>query len=363
MHAIHKSVWGRLKAWVHNHHIQTILMGGIGIIASTSLVAAAIFYQSPVQDKAPVSIKQTPTPTPAPVYYSPLTGMKVPDEATTKLPVTGVMIENSPDSRPQSGLKNSGIVFEAIAEGGITRFLVLYQESKPQMIGPVRSLRLYDVDWLAPFQASIAHVGGSKFALNEIRNGRYRDIDQFFNGAYYWRSTDRYAPHNVYTSFKKLDALNAKRNYTSSTFIAWPRQDGAPAKKTDAGTISVHISGPTYDSKYVYNSAKNTYTRYQAGALHLDREGGKITPSIVVVMNVNETTVFQDGYREQITTSGSGKARVFQNGTEIDAKWTKANRGGQIKFTDANDKEIVFNRGQTWITAIPANRGGKVTWQ
>src|SRR5690606_11343443 len=143
-------------------------------------------------------------------------------EATTQ-EVTAIMIENSPDARPQSGLKESGVVFEAIAEGGITRFQVLYQEDKPQLIGPVRSLRPYFVEWAAPFDASIAHIGGSYNALQEVRNGQYKDIDQFFNGDTYWRSTDRYAPHNVYTNFKNLDALNTKKGFTVSKFDGFPR--------------------------------------------------------------------------------------------------------------------------------------------
>src|SRR5687767_13454014 len=58
----------------------------------------------------------------APVFYSPLTGLEVP-ERLTKRPVTAVMIENSPDARPQTSLSQAGVVFEAVAEGGITRFL------------------------------------------------------------------------------------------------------------------------------------------------------------------------------------------------------------------------------------------------
>ncbi len=60
-------------------------------------------------------------------------------------------------------------------------------------------------------------VGGSKRSLDEIRNGKYRDIDQFFNGGSYWRSTDRWAPHNVYTNFERLDALNSAKGYIEST--------------------------------------------------------------------------------------------------------------------------------------------------
>lgn len=363
MRALHKSIMGRIHSWVHLHHTATFALAGVGVIVATALIVTVILFQSPKEVSAPnTAIKPSATPKPV-MYYSPLTGEQVPDKPSTERAVTAIMIENSPDARPQSGLKPAGVVYEAIAEGGITRFLALYQQQKPQLIGPVRSVRLYYVDWLAPFQASVAHVGGSKFALDEVRNGKYRDIDQFFNAGTYWRATDRYAPHNVYTSFEKLDALNQKKGYNTSSFTAWPRVDGAPSKTPNATSIDVKISGPLYNSHYDYDATTNTYKRFLAGAPHNDREAGQITPSNVIVLDTNMTKIFEDGYREQITTTGTGRARIFQNGTVTEAKWTKPDRATQIKFTDLAGAEVSLNRGQTWITAVPANQGGGVSWK
>lgn len=359
---LHKSLIERVRNWTHLHHTATLLLAGLGVILATAIVVAVLVFQAPKPAEAPQVSKSTP-PKPAPVYYSALSGEKVPDEASTKIAVTGIMIENSPDARPQSGIKPASVVFEAIAEGGITRFLALYQNNKPQLIGPVRSVRLHYVDWIAPFQASVAHIGGSKFALDEVRNGNYRDIDQFFNAPSYWRATDRYAPHNVYTSFERLDALNQKKGYATSEFTAWPRKDGKPAATPTATVIDVKISGIPYNSHYQYDAASNTYLRSQGGAQHLDREAGQVAPSTVIVLDTTMSRVFEDGYREQITTIGSGKARVFQDGIVTEATWTKKDRGSQISFTGADGKEIPLNRGQTWITAVPANQGGGVTWK
>lgn len=360
---LHTSILGRIKGWVHLHHTATFALAGVGVLAATAIVVTVIAFRSPQPIQAP-SAGTKPTPSAKPiVYYSPLTGAVVPDQASTQQATTGIMIENSPDARPQSGIKSAGVVFEAIAEGGITRFLAIYQESKPQLIGPVRSVRLYYVDWIAPFQASVAHIGGSKFALDEVRNGKYRDIDQFFNAGTYWRATDRYAPHNVYTSFERIDALNLKKGYTSSTFTAWPRTDGKAAEAPSATSIDVKISGPTYNSHYDYDAATNSYIRAQGGAAHIDREAGQITPSVVIAMDTIMSKVLEDGYREQITTTGSGRARIFQNGTVTEATWSKPDRGSQIKFTAADGSEVQLNRGQTWITAVPANQGGNVSWK
>lgn len=349
--------------WFKRHKKVSIILVVILVVLIAAGTATALYFfnQKPVEQTA---VKTVTKPAPEPVkYYSPLTGALVANEATTKQAVTGIMIENSPDARPQSGLKNSGVVFEAIAEGGITRFLALYQEQKPQLVGPVRSVRMYYVDWVAAFNASVAHVGGSSAALAEVRNGTYRDIDQFFNSGAYWRATDRYAPHNVYTSFDKLDALNSAKGYTSSTFTGFSRKDSAAATTPTATSINVTISGPLYNSSYAYNKATNTYDRSEAGAPHLDREEGQISPRVVVVLNVIESTVFEDGYRESINAIGTGKATIFQDGTVQEVTWTKKSKTDQIVFTDAQGADVPLARGQTWLTAVPENDGGGVTWQ
>ncbi|MGH7218629.1 MAG: DUF3048 domain-containing protein, partial [Candidatus Microsaccharimonas sp.] len=306
----------KFVVWVKGHKKLAIILGIVAVLLIGGGVAATIYaLNQPTEAPAKVA-KPKPAPKPEPVkYYSPLTGAQVETEAITKQAVTGIMIENSPDARPQSGLKDSGVVFEAIAEGGITRFLALYQEQKPQLIGPVRSVRMYYVDWVAAFNASVAHIGGSASALAEVRNGNYRDIDQFFNAQAYWRATDRYAPHNVYTSFAKLDELNNAKGYTSSEFTGFTRKDSTASETPNATSINVNISSALFNSHYAYNAATNTYDRSQAGAPHLDREAGQISPRVVIALKVTEQKVFEDGWREQINAVGNGTAYIFQDGT------------------------------------------------
>ncbi|MEO8911348.1 MAG: DUF3048 domain-containing protein, partial [Candidatus Saccharimonas sp.] len=301
--------------------------------------------------------KQAPVP-----IYSPLTGAKVDDVTLTTRPITAIMIENSPDARPQSGVKQAGIVYEAIAEGGITRFLALYQEAQPGLVGPVRSLRMYFLDWATPYNPGIVHVGGSAAALSEVRNGNYNDLDQFFNGSAFWRSTDRYAPHNVYTSFDNLNKLEQSKGITSSTFVGFLRADGKPSDAPDATSVDINFSGPLYNTHYDYDTASNTYLRNVGGVASMDREDGQISPSVVIAMKVDMSLILQDGYREAITTTGSGVADIFQNGAVIEATWKKDGRTAPLQFFDASGNEISLNRGQTWIAAVP-NGSGSVSWQ
>ncbi len=351
----------RLHEWAHRHPRRTAVLATFGLLVAAGLIAFATLYTRPVKQPAATTTAAKKT-TPAKKYYSPLDGGEVADLAATKAAVTGIMIENSPDARPQSGLKKANVVYEAVAEGGITRFLALYQHDKPSLIGPVRSVRMYYVDWIAPYQASVAHIGGSAAALAEVRNGNYRDIDQFFNAGSYWRASDRYAPHNVYTNFERLDALNQAKGYTESTFGSFARVDGKASSAPNASTLNLNFSSALYNTSYTYDAATNTYIRSVGGAPHLDREDGQITPSVVVAMRVDMTHIMEDGWRESITTSGGGEAVVFQNGTATACTWRKNDRASQLELIDAEGKPVSLVRGQTWIAAIP-NQGGSVSWQ
>ncbi len=349
--------------FAHQHKIVVLIFAIASLLLSSGLIIFALLYQKPKIQTVPQSnsTEKTSVALTAPKFFSPLTGIEVADMAATTKQVRAIMIENSPDARPQSGIKDAGIVFEAIAEGGITRFLCLYQETRPGLIGPVRSLRPYYVDWLAPFDASVSHVGGSLNALNEIRNGTYKDIDQFFNGGFYWRATDRYAPHNVYTSSDKLDELNNKKGYTTSNFTGFPRKAEGPSTAPNVTKINIDISYSLFNVHYDYNPATNSYNRSEGGQGHSDREAGAISPKTVIVMKVPMHRGFEDGYREQMDTIGNGQAFVFQDGTVTEVGWSKPTRKAQITFKDGAGNIVPLNPGQTWISIITPTKG--VTWR
>lgn len=354
------SLLSRIYRWSHTHKSVLLFAAALTIVIGTGVAVLAVMYQAPVYEP-PQNSYVPPKKKEEPKFYSPLTGIQVADEAATKQQITAIMIENSPSARPQSGIKDAGVVYEAVAEGGITRYLCLYQQSKPQLIGPVRSLRSYFVDWLAPYDAAVAHVGGSKRSLDEIRNGSYKDIDQFFNAGAYWRSNDRYAPHNMYTSFERLDALNQSKGFTSSEFSGFARKNDQPAEAPNASTVSVNVSSGTYNSSYSYNREDNNYSRFLAGQPHVDREAGQITPKVVVVIKVPSQLGMEDGLREQMQTIGSGQAYIFQDGTVIEGTWNKPSKETLMAFTNSAGEPIALNAGQTWITVIKPEKG--VTWQ
>jgi hypothetical protein len=369
---------GAVKEWVNNLSPKKragILVGiGVVMLLITAGLLALFGFDAPEPNPEPVIEKVEyvpPEPTTIPLR---LTGVQVEPEIDTR-PVTGVMIENSVDARPQSGLKEAGVVFEAIAEGGITRFLALYQQAKPTHIGPIRSARPYYVRWAAGFDASYVHSGGSGEALALIRALGIKDLDHGNNPGSFDRTSHKYAPHNVYTSMERLDALNQSKGYTKSTFEGFERieptdeeenksesetaqAEEAPAKPTAevVNKINFDISSPLYNTSYTYNPETNTYSRVMAGQPHLDEQSGKqITPSVVIALITNYS-YHPNGIHSVYANVGSGNVLVFHNGTVVAGKWSKPSDKAELKFTDAKGKPLPLQPGQTWITAIPDGR-------
>ena len=345
----------KFKLWLKKHWLSLTI-----IVCATLIAGIFIYALSGIQSDGNATILGKKKAPPEKIYSN-LTGLEVESEASKNAPVTAVMIENSPDARPQSGLKKAGAVYEAVAEGGITRFIAIYQHDKPELIGPVRSLRIYYLDWAAPYKATIAHVGGSSNALSTVQNGNYRDGDQFYNAGTYWRAPDRYAPHNVYTSGAKLDEFNTSKGYSESIFESFKRTDGKPAEVPDASSISIEFSSAIYSTAYSYDAQSNSYLRSLAGQPHLDREDGQINPKVVVAIKVgSQLRAGPDGY-EDIVTEGSGQAYVFQNGTVEEVTWRKDGRDSPLQLANSEGKAVSLNRGQTWIAAVTDR--GSVSWQ
>lgn len=352
--------WTRLHQLLHDNSGVRYFVIALGIVLGTGLGVLAWMWQQPQpQELTTYSAEKT---APAKKFYSPLSGAEVANEALTTRQVTAIMIENSPDARPQSGLKDAGVIYEAIAEGGITRFIALYQEGRPGLVGPVRSVRPYYVEWAAAYDPAVAHIGGSARALEMVRSGNYGvDIDQFFNAGSYWRADDRAAPHNVYTNFDRLDALTLSKGKITSTFTPIVRKADKKAKTPSASHINLPVSSAWYAIDYDYDAATNSYVRKIGGEPHLDREAGQLQPKVVVAMHVSMSREMEDGYREQIATIGSGKVFIFQDGTVTEGTWQRPDVKSQFTFVDGAGNAIELNRGQTWITALPESR--TPTWQ
>ncbi len=287
-------------------------------------------------------------------------GKMIPSGWENKFPVA-VMIENMVTSRPQSGLDRANLVYEALAEGGITRFLAVFASGEEiEKIGPVRSARTYYLDWAKELSAAYIHVGGSPEALRLIPQYDILDLNQFYNSPNFWRAKERAAPHNLYTSSELLArAVVSKKWGPTGSFESWEYKNKEHPSETTK-TLTLNFSSYSYQVEYKYDPETNDYVRYQAGAEHV-MENDAVIRTKNVVVQFTKTRLADDENRLAIETIGEGNAKMYFDGNEIVGTWKKPTRESRTRYYDSSGKEIEFNRGTTWVEVLPTDRS--VTYQ
>ena len=346
--------WFNLKAWVLEHKIWAgviaavvvILIVGGGVLAYTKL------HHKPKPVVAAPMIPAKPAQAPAPIL-SPLTGLAV-TAAVAAQPVFGVVIENTPEARPQSGLSQAGVVYETLAEGGITRYLAIFLDQQPTSLGPVRSLRPYFIDWAQEYSnPPIAHAGGSSAALAEVPQLGVKSMNGLIYGSYFNRIGSRAAPHNLYTSSSSLIGLMSHLNFTTTaSFTPWKYKKDTPEATPSHPTININFSFPLYAPKYQFDASCDCYDRFLDGTPHTDAITGKQIQVKNVVAIIMQTSYDSEGHALD-TTIGSGKAYVFTDGGATVGTWKKDARTSRIQFLDSAGSPIPLNAGNTWVEVIP----------
>ena len=284
--------------------------------------------------------------------------------------LVAVMIENHVDARPQSGLVKASVVYEAPVEANYSRFMAIFPvTTEVNKVGSVRSARPYYLDWLREYGKDIMymHVGGSPDALNIIKtDNNIFNFDQFFNGPYFWRSTDRYAPHNVYTSSDNwTKAWEDKGVQENTDFKSWNFRDIGNCEgigETCVNKITVSFLPPSYEAIWKYSSSTRKYARYQMEGKHLDQNGTAIEADTVIVQKVR-SNVLDDYGRLKINTIGKGEAIIFQNGHKEEGEWRKdsvTGRTGWFNFDGPDGQPIPLKPGKIWIEVV--NERGSVEW-
>lgn len=273
-----------------------------------------------------------------------------------------IMIENLSTIRPQAGLNKANVVYEALAEGGITRFLAIYAHDETiEEIGPVRSARDYFLDWVLEFNALYAHAGGSPSSLRLIDQYNILDLDQISGDhPYFWRDRERAAAleHTLFTSSELLTyAKRDKEIPEEGDFKPWLFKEEAPLaqRSEEAKKITIDYSTFSYKVEYEYNRENNYFLRINGGEPHLDfKTQEQLWAKNVVVQYVK--TRLADPLRLAMETIGEGGALIFQDGQMINGTWKKEDREERTRFYDSEGNEIRFNPGPIWIEVVPTDR-------
>lgn len=297
-----------------------------------------------------------------------------------------VMIENHAESRPQSGLSSADVVYEAVAEGGITRFMAIFYCGIAQNanLAPVRSARSHFLPWVLEYDALYNHVGGAgrcnddtvderAKALCQIDQYRIKDMDQFgisFPTCY--RNYDRLdhpvaTEHTMVCVTDKLYKLAAQRGWTNvdakgvswdKNFSQWKFKEDAKESDRGASFSASFVAWEGYDAEYGvrwdYDRVTNTYKRFNGGQPHVDLETKQqLTASVVIIQFAKEIGPLDVHAHILYNTTGTGDGLLFQDGKVTKITWKKGDRNARTKFFDTTGKEVTLTSGQMWIELLP----------
>ena len=303
----------------------------------------------------------SPTPVASPTTVAaPLTGQLVAPDVARRHPIA-VMIDDLLPARPQSGMSSADVVWQAPAEGGIPRYMAIFQTRLPEAIGPVRSSRYYYIAWAAEWHAVYAHSGGSPQALDTLRakgSGQWvYNGDEFrYGGRYFHRITQRPPPHNVYTDGQTLRKLGNVLGAKDGPYqAAWSFAPDAPLYARPFGG-SISMSYPANTISYSYDRASNTYLRSVTGeGKEVDAATGKrVAPKNVVVMLMSFGPL-NDGHpnkkRLEAKVVGQGKAWISTNGRTTVGTWRKTSMTGPTQFF-VGGRPITLTVGQTFVEVL-----------
>lgn len=353
------------KPWWHMLKTKRGLVGALGALLILS--AGGLYWYIQAQPSSPIAkyIPIIPTPTPeVPSIPNPLNGVlytKAEAEQHANKRPMAVMVENHTEARPQSGLAEAEVVYEAMAEGGITRFMALYLHNNPGKITPVRSARLHFVDWAAEYDAIYAHWGGSTEALEFLRsNSRPKDLDEFRYASAFYRdySSGRSLEHTGATSMESLRKAAQSQGWEEeASFDSWSFKDETGVDLRPEGQeISLGFLGTFgYAAQFTYQPESNSYLRATGGQPHLDANGQQLAPKTIILLMQSATNYADAGGHAavRVQTTGSGDAVVIQDGGSIQGTWRKDNRNGRTTLTDTNGQAMQLNRGQIWVISVP----------
>ncbi len=327
---------------------------------ATTTTAAATTTTSTLAPTTTAEATTTTAAPAAPVY--PLTGLPATDEAIANRQTLVVKIDNSGPARPQSGLNEADMVFEEIVNDSLTRFAMIYQSLGDNAVGPVRSGRIQDIDLMGMFSHPLfAWSGGNATVTAAIRASDLVDIGPS-RASVYHRTSDRSAPHNLYSS---TDAL-----WTQTTSDATPpgpiwtfRPDGAPVQGSPSAGVDIDLD--SVDAGWRWDATNGVYLRTTDGHPHNDALSGQVNTNNVVVLSMEYWPGISDSPDAQ--TIGSGEAWVFSGGSYVHGTWErddrlqpftlKADDGTVIQLTPGRTfvelPRAVF--GQSFVTPLPVD--------
>ncbi len=277
-------------------------------------------------------------------------------------PRLALKIDNAPTAIPQQGLQEADIVFEELVEGGLTRFLAIFQSQVPEFVGPIRSARSSDIPLLMPFDGALFGWSGSNWAFRQLLDTvAITDVGLYRNPAQYWRKDDRPAPSNLWARSTQL--LEQAEDETSPVEPLWPFRESAHTGVAAGRNIrGIEVDWGSTQVSFLWVDEKNTWQRFQNEEKHraLNRSGDEVdvtARNVVIQFTKYLLTNEVDGNGARIPVAqlseGSGTAWILKDGQITEGRWVKPNITVHTQFVDETGKAIAMTPGATWVLLAP----------
>ena len=330
----------------------------VAVVAAGALGYFALFPQ-----KAPAFVRQTlesvglaGPEAGAPDATCPLTGEPVSGSLVRDRPALAIKIENAPEARPQAALNEADVVVEEPVEGGYTRFIAIFQCGDSERVGPVRSGRTTDPDYLRQLGPAVfGYAGGRNVVKREIPKVGLVDVNYIIAANAYTRDDSRAAPHNLYTTTGALwKAARSKDGAPDPLFVYADTWDGRAKKVSTAHLPYSSVS----DVYWHWNGGKGAWLRSHGDVPHVLESNERVSATNVVIQVVTVTdSDFLDSAGNpspEVDLTGSGKAYVLRDGEMIRGRWERDSLHDVTAFVTKDGTEIGLAPGRTWVELLPS---------
>ncbi len=346
---------------------------GAAVVVATLAIACILIFgkaekiEKETEPATTETVEETTTADPnTGKTLSYLTGEYVSSDRAEKRPVA-LMYNNIINAIPHSGLSNADIIYEAPVEGSITRLMGIFDNySKLKKMGSVRSSRIYYCYFALEWDAIYCHFGQSKYALDFLKSDHIDNVSSFNAGNYFFRTSDRVAPHNCFTSGeqinKAIEQLGYKKKYDKDyqghfKFAEYGKTlDLTSSKAASKVEIGYRINQPWFE----YNTEDGQYYRFQYGDKHIDDQNNKQLHCSNIIIQFVNATLYPDNKSLDITLTGSGNGWFITRGKAEKITWKKEQAEGQTKYFDKSGEEITLNTGKTWICMVQSEYSDEV---
>jgi len=330
---------------------QALCALAVFALSLTACTADAPMPSSAVAARPLAAGEQQPSK-PAPPPVAPLTGLRIEGDAPLS-PVMAVKIDNALAAVPQQGLDLAEVVFEEEVEGGITRFIALYQISKPGAIGPVRSGREVDAQLLPPFSPVLGISGAAGPVTRQFDKAKIRWLEETSGGPGdpFYRVSGRSSPHDLFVHTRALLAAGKGTEAIHEPVFAFDAQRPAGGRAIEA--VDLEFS-PSSEIRWEWSGDR--WHRLQNASPHQSAAGDGLTADNVVVMRVRS----RPGDRAdslgnptlELDVIGDGRATVLRDGRAYPARWRKATADDHIQWTTPQGDPLPLRPGRTWIEVL-----------